>query len=53
MSFSDWDPFLESQLESLKDKIPYTLHMESGVEACLLLCDDVDACNNVKVLLLH
>ena len=27
--------------------------MEQGVEACLVLCDDVDACNDVKVLLLH
>ena len=53
MSFSDCDFFLESQPESLNDRKKYASHMERGVQACVVLCDNVDACNDVKVLLLH
>ena len=53
MSFSDCELFLESQPENLNDRKKYASYMERGVEACVLLCDNVDACNDVKVLLLH
>ena len=53
MTLSDWDEKLTAQPESSNDRKKFGFHMKQGAEACLVLCDHVDACNDLKVVLLH
>lgn len=53
MTLSDCDEKLTTQPESTNDRKKFGFHMKQGAEACLVLCDHVDACNDLKVLLLH
>ena len=53
MTLADWDEMLASQPESINDRKKFVFHMKQGAEACKVLCDHVDACNDLKVVLLH
>ncbi len=52
MTISDWDPlFVTAKNDAPYDKRDYEGQMRECAEACLALCNDVDAMNDLVVCL--
>ena len=53
ISLTDWDPLLLSKSEQYNDRKKFASKMRECVEACLVLCDHVDAVNELGLWLLN